>query len=167
MKAVWRVSATVRSQPSSSFQVAGKRKPRGRLRPRHIAVHDRLHNFSIHIRITLVIVSLSSRIAVDRSVTTVGFVRLSFLQRRGPTAIKTVPAIDRQLASNIFISRTKTNTLLYIQSPQPLHQRIGAQPVRHYNDTLSTRRPQTPAVSHLSRNPLASQHVETASVSSR
>ena len=93
----------------------------------------------IHTRITLVISTTLRTLPSTAEVTIVGFVKPSFLQRRGPTAIKTVPAIDRQLARNIFIFRPKTNTIPYIQLPLPLHRRIGHHTVRHYNDTLSTR----------------------------
>jgi hypothetical protein len=69
----------------------------------------------IHTRIiTLVIRTTLRALPSTAEVTIVGFVKPSFLQRRGPTAIKTVPAIDRQLAWNIFISASKANALSYV-----------------------------------------------------
>jgi hypothetical protein len=110
-----------------------------------------------HTRITLVICTTLRALSSTAEVTIVGFVKPSFLQRRGPTAIKTVPAIDRQLAWNTFISDLKANTLPYIQLPLPLHRRIGHHTVRHYNDTLSTRTDEyPPSAFHLTIHSLPS-----------
>lgn len=98
----------------------------------------------IHTRITLVACTTLRALPSTAEVTIIRSVKPSFLQRRGPTAIKTVPAIDRQLAWNIFISAPKANTLPYIQLPLPLHQRIGEHTVRHYNNTPSKRTSKAP-----------------------
>lgn len=110
------------------------------LRTRHTAIPSILHNLTSTLALLSSFVLLFTIVLSSTAqVTIVGFVEPSFLQRRGPTAIKTVPAIDRQLAWNIFIFRPKTNTLPYIQLPLPLHQPIGHHTVRHHNDTLSAR----------------------------
>lgn len=148
---------TVRSQPSSSFLVAGKREAACAIANK--AHRDPQHSAQphIHIRITLVICTTLRTLPSTAEVTIVGFVKPSFLQRRGPTAIKTVPAIDRQLAWNTFISDLKANTLPYIQLPLPLHRRIGHHTVRHYNDTLSTRTDEyPPSAFHLTIHSLPS-----------
>ena len=133
------------AHPAIEFFPGGreaKREPRAQLRTRHTAIPNTSDSAQSHIRsrITLVIcTTLHIVLPSTARVTIVGFVKPSFLQRRGPTTIKTVPAIDRQLARNIFIFRPKTNTLPYIQLPLPLHQPIGTHSVRHHNDTLSAR----------------------------
>ena len=154
--------------------MAGKRsesRVRKQLRTRHTAIPNTSDSAQSHIlsRITLVIcTTLHIVLPSTAQVTIVGFVKPSFLQRRGPTAIKTVPAIDRQLARNIFIFRPKTNTLSYIPTATtttPAYRTPHCETSQRHSFRKNIA--QGPAFSLPSHNPLASQHVETASVSRR
>jgi hypothetical protein len=142
MKAARFVPGTLRSQPSSSFLVAGKRKPRARLRTRHTVTHDTLHNSTPTFALLLSIVSLYCRLL---STSDDCWVCQAFVPpTTRPHCHQNSPG-DRSSASFEYLHPVfETNTFPYFQLPLPLHQRIGHHAVRHYSDTLSTRSSKAP-----------------------
>lgn len=137
MEAARFVPGTLRSQPSTSFLVAGKREPRTRLRTRRIATHDTLHNSTPTFALLLSIVSLCTLSCRPHSDDC--WVCQTIVPPTTRPHCHQNSAGDRLSASFEYLHPGfETNTFPYIQLPLPLHQRMGHNTVRHHNDTLST-----------------------------